>query len=62
LSQIARTTPPKSNRPFFLGHLRVEDDLQQQIAELVLQRRVILVFDRRGDFVGFPRSCTGALF
>ena len=39
--------------PAFLRHLRVEHDLQQQIAELVAKRGVVAPVDRVGDFVGF---------
>ena len=39
--------------PGFLGHARVEHDLQQQIAELVAQVVVVAPIDRVGDFVGF---------
>ena len=37
----------------FLGHLRVEDDLQLQIAELVGERVHVVARDRVGDLIGF---------
>ncbi len=37
----------------FLGHLRVEHDLELKIAELVGERVHVLARDRVGDFVGF---------
>ena len=36
----------------FSGHLSVEDDLQQQIAQFVLQLGHVAVGDRLGDFIG----------
>ena len=36
----------------FLGHAGVEDDLEQQVAQLVLQVREVLFLDRVGDLVG----------
>ena len=38
---------------FLFGHARVEHDLEQQIAQLVLQRRPVLILDRAGHFIGF---------
>ena len=38
--------------PGFLGHAGVEHDLQQQIAQFVLQRRHVVALDRIGDLVG----------
>ena len=40
----------------FLGHARVIDDLQQEIAELILQRVEIVPRDGIGDLVGFLDS------
>jgi len=40
-------------RAGFLGQPRVVDDLEQQIAELVGQRREVVAGDRVGDLVGF---------
>ena len=37
----------------FLGHARVVDDLEQQIAEFVRQSGEVAPSDRVGDFVGF---------
>ena len=37
----------------FLGHLRVEHDLELEVAELVGKRVHVLARDRVGDFVGF---------
>ena len=37
----------------FLGHLRVKHDLEQQVAQFVLERRHIVVIDGVGDFIGF---------
>ena len=34
-------------------HLGVVDDLQQQVAELLLERRHVVALDRVGDLVGF---------
>ena len=34
-------------------HLRVEDDLEQQVAELVAERRPVPLTDRLGHLVGF---------
>ena len=39
--------------PSFLGHAGVIDDLEQQVAEFVGQRRKIAPRDGVGDFVGF---------
>ena len=50
---IASTTSPKAKRAFLLRHLRVEDDLQQEVAELILQVVEIAALDRVGDLVGF---------
>ena len=36
----------------FGGQLRVEDDLEEQVAELLAQLRVVAAFDRVDDFVG----------
>ena len=49
---IASTTPPKSNSPRLLRHASVEDDLQQQVAELVAQIDDIAALDRVGDLIG----------
>ncbi len=40
-------------QPRFLGHAGVKYDLEQQIAELVLQRCQIAARDRVGDLIGF---------
>ena len=37
----------------FLGHLRVEHDLELQIAELVGERVHVVAGDRVGDLIGF---------
>ena len=37
----------------FLGHARMEHDLEQQIAEFVAQVCHVVALDRVGDFVGF---------
>ena len=37
----------------FLGHVRVVDDLQQQVAELVAQIVQVAARDGVGDLVGF---------
>ena len=37
----------------FLGHLRVEDDLQLQVAELVGERVHVVARDRVRDLIGF---------
>jgi len=37
----------------FLGHPGMKDDLEQQVAELVLQRRLVPARNRIGDLVGF---------
>ena len=37
---------------FLVGHLGVEHDLEQQVAELVLERRHVLALDRVRDLVG----------
>ena len=37
----------------FARHLRVEDDLEQQVAELVAERRPVVLTDRLGHLVGF---------
>ena len=34
-------------------HLRVEDDLEQQVAEFVAERRPVVLTDRLGHLVGF---------
>ncbi len=36
-----------------LGHLRMEHDLQQQIAQFVLEVPHVAAINRIGDFVGF---------
>ena len=38
---------------FLLGHTRVIDDLEQQIAELLLEIDPVAALDRVGDLVGF---------
>ena len=38
-------------QPGLLGHARVKDDLKQQVAELVLERRHVAARDRIGDLV-----------
>ena len=43
----------KSEQAGFLGHSRVIDDLEQQVAEFVRQRRQITPRDGIGDLVGF---------
>jgi hypothetical protein len=43
----------KRERALLLGHPGVKHDLQQQIAELVLQVVEIAAADRVGDLVGF---------
>ena len=42
----------EGERAALLGHARVIDDLQQQIAELVLQVGEVAARDRVGDLVG----------
>src|SRR5947209_20629233 len=37
----------------FLGHLRVEDDLELEIAEFVGERVHVAARDRDGNFIGF---------
>jgi len=37
----------------FLGHARVEDDLQQQITEFFLERRQIVGLGSFGNLIGF---------
>ena len=53
LGRDRRDDIAESEQPAFLGHARVEHDLEQQIAELVLQRRPVLVLDRARDLIGF---------
>jgi hypothetical protein len=36
-----------------LGHAGMEDDLKEQVAELVLQRRLVPARNRVGDLIGF---------
>lgn len=43
----------KAERTLLTGHLRMEHNLQQQIAQLVLQVDQITAVDRVGYFVGF---------
>ena len=50
---IASTTSPKANALASSRHARVIDDLQQEIAELVLELREIAALDRIRDLVGF---------
>ena len=38
---------------FLLRHARMEHDLEEKVAQLVLQLRPVLVLDRAGDFVSF---------
>src|SRR5690348_14672521 len=40
-------------RAGFLGHLRVEDDLELEVAKLVGERVHVVASNRIGDFVGF---------
>ncbi len=40
-------------RAGFLGHPAVIDDLELEIAELILERRHVAATDRVGDFIGF---------
>ena len=40
-------------QPGFLGHAGVVDDLEQQVAEFVGQRREVVARDRVGDLIGF---------
>ena len=49
----ASTTSPKANAPASSRHARVIDDLQQEIAELVLEVGEIAALDGVGDLVGF---------
>ena len=51
LSQIAPATASKSKAPLLARHLRMEHDLEQQIAELVLEVREVAALDRIGDLV-----------
>src|SRR3569623_1898773 len=37
----------------FLGHTRVEYDLEQQVAEFVLEGGLVSALARGGDFIGF---------
>ena len=37
----------------FLGHLRVEHDLELQVAKLVGERVHVVALDRVGDLIGF---------
>ena len=53
LSQIASTTSSKANALRFRGKLRVERDLEQQVAELVAQPREVALLDRIRHLVGF---------
>ena len=43
----------ESEMPGFLGHLRMEHHLQQQVAEFVLQFVHVAAIDGIGDLVGF---------
>jgi hypothetical protein len=43
----------EGKRAFLLGHARVIDDLQQQIAQLLLERPHVLALDRVRHLVGF---------
>ena len=54
LSDKARDDVVESRRaPASLGHLGMEHDLEQQVAELVLERGHVVALDRVGDLVGF---------
>ena len=43
----------KAEQAGLLGHPGVKGDLQQEVAELVFQRRHVAALDRVGDLVGF---------
>ncbi len=43
----------ESEAVFLGGDLRVEDDLQQQVAEFLAEVGVVAIVDRLDDFVGF---------
>ena len=50
---MASTTSPKSKAPCFLRHAGVEHDLEQQVAEFVLEVAEVAAGDGVGDLVGF---------
>ena len=52
MSTIARGDRGEIEQPRLLGHASVKDYLEQQIAQLVLQRGVVAAGDRIGDLVG----------
>ena len=47
----------EGERAVLLGHAGVEDDLEQEIAELVAQVGEVAARDRVGDLVGFLDAC-----
>ena len=47
------TTSAKREQAGFLGHARVKHDLEQQIAEFVLEIGHVAALDRVGDLIGF---------
>ena len=49
---MAWTTSPEIKCAGFLGHARVEDNLQQEVAEFVAQIVQVVAFDRVRDLVG----------
>ena len=49
----AAATSSKAKAPCFLGHARMEDHLQQQVAQLLLQVGEVAALDGVGDLVGF---------
>jgi hypothetical protein len=48
----------KIEQPSFLCHLRMENDLQQQITQFVAQIIPVTAIDRIGNLVGFFDACT----
>ena len=52
LAVMASTTSAKAKAPPLLGHARVIDDLQQEVAQLVLQGGQIVLLDGVRDLVG----------
>ena len=47
------TTSAKVERALFLGHARVEDDLKQKVAELVLEPYEVIARDRVRHLIRF---------
>ena len=53
MALIAATTSPSAKWPASFGYATVEDNLEQQIAEFILEIGYVVARDRIDDFMGF---------